>query len=108
MITHEPHCGWFKRKLVRGGPHVPARIWMEQPIDPETGELVGDEIMRCEINGKLCDAEEQWTYICYLPITEAEYKFMVANAEWAAKYAPNEPAAQPMRAVNFNKLPIDF
>lgn len=108
QITGEPHCGWFKCKLVRGGPYVAARIYMDREVDHDTGELLSDEKMRCEIDGRERDPEEQWTYICYIPITEAEYKFLIANAEWAKKYALNEPAANPERAVDFNKLPLDF
>ena len=53
-----PRCGWYKRRLVRGGVFVPARIWMVQDICPETGELLSDEVLRCEVNGIAADPEE--------------------------------------------------
>ena len=42
------------------------------------------------------------------PITEAEYAFRVADAKWAAEHAPNEPAAQPHKAVDLRQIPIPF
>ena len=42
LPTHDtPQCGYFKRKLVKGGPYVPARIWLDAEIDDVTGELAG-------------------------------------------------------------------
>lgn len=107
-IHTEPHCGFYKRKLVRGGPHVPARIWLHQEIDSATGELTAPEEMRCEVGGKRRDAEAEWLYLCYLPITEAEFSYLTANADWARKYAPQEPAANPDRATDFNTMPLNF
>lgn len=77
-ITHEPCCGWFRRRLVKGGPFVPARIFMEQPIDLETGELIGDEVMRCEVNGKSRPADDEWTWLADKPISREEYLDMTS------------------------------
>lgn len=108
QITHEAQCGWFKRRLVRGGPYVAARIYLHQEIDPATGELTEPEELRCEVDGRKRDPQEEWTYLCYRPITEGEHNFMVANAEWARKYALGEPVAHPERPVNYNTIPLNF
>ena len=108
QITHEPQCGWFKRRLVKGGPMVPARIWLHQEIDEATGELVGDEELRCDVAGKSVDPVDAWTWICADPITHERYLFMMANAEWAKANAPDEPEADPRKAINWNKAPIGF
>jgi hypothetical protein len=108
QITNEPMCGWFKRKLVKGGPFVPARIWMDQWIDDETGELLADETLQCEVAGKWADAEDQWSYLAGNPISEAEFKFMTATAEYAAAYEPSNPAADPRRPINNLTTPILF
>lgn len=89
-ITHEPQCGWFRRKLVKGGPFVPVRIFLEQPTDAKSGELVGDEVMRCEVNGKRRPPEEEWTWIADKPISREEYLEMTSGS-FAGTDAPQEP-----------------
>lgn len=71
-----PECGWFKRRWVKGGPWVPARIYLEREIDPETGELTSDERLRIEIEGlDGGDPAEHWTYLT--PITRAEFDHLI-------------------------------
>lgn len=72
-ITSEPQCGWFKRQLRKDGPYVGARIFMEQPMDRETGELIGDEVMRCEVDGKRRVPEEEWLWLAGDPITLEDF-----------------------------------
>ncbi len=104
-VTSEPQCGWFKRRLVKAGVFIPARIWVYQPTDEETGDLVGDEVMQCEVNGYFADAEMQWQWLCSHPITEAEFNYLAASNNWAAEFSPNEPKANPKAAVNWLKVP---
>ena len=72
-VPEEPQCGYYKRRLVRGGPHVPAKIWLEGETDRK-GNLLDDEVMRCEVNGQYCDPEEQWLWLAGKPISEKDYK----------------------------------
>lgn len=101
----EPQCGWFKRRLVKGGPWVPARIWLYQPIDDETGELCGDERLQCEVAGGMRNPEDEWPWLCGNPISESEFDFLTATADWSRRYAPNEPMANPRQAVDWLKVP---
>jgi len=66
-----PQCGFYKTRLVNGGPWVAARIWCEREIDLETCELLGPEKQRCEVDGRYVDPLRIWTYL--KPITRAEY-----------------------------------
>lgn len=66
-----PECGWFKMKLVRGGPWVPARIWMTRETDPLTGELTAPEEYHCEVDGDRRDPASVWTHL--VPISKAEH-----------------------------------
>lgn len=77
----DPHAGFFKRRLVRGGPWVAARIWLEQDLDEETGELLSDPVWRCLVNGKPMDANDQWTWLCGHPITEKEFRLMTGTKD---------------------------
>lgn len=58
----EPQCGFYKRRMVKGGPFVPVEIWLEQEIDPATGELIADERIEAICNGQPCDPVKVWTY----------------------------------------------
>lgn len=105
-VTQEPQCGFFKRRLVKGGPFVPCKIWMFQPT--QDGELVGDETYQCEVNGQYADAEDQWLWLCQNPITEAEYHYLMATVTWAANYSPDHPLSDPNKPINNLKTPLHF
>ena len=103
-----PRCGWYKRRLVRGGVFVPARIWMVQDICPETGELLSDEVLRCEINGFAADPEEAWTWISGHPVTEQEFRYLAARIDFAIRHEPHDPFAMPSRPIDLNRTPVMF
>lgn len=106
-IADEPRSGWFKRKLVKGGPFVPARIWLVQDVG-EDGELLDDEILQCEVNGQYANPVDQWSYLCGQPITEAEFNYMEATRLWAEQHAPEHPQAKPRERINLLTTPIRF
>jgi len=103
-----PRCGWYKRRLVKGGVFVPARIWMAQDICPETGELLSDEILQCEVNGSWADPEEEWTWVCSNPISEQEFNYLTARIDYAIRYEPEDAYAAPNRSIEINRTPILF
>jgi hypothetical protein len=107
-IHSEPQLGWFKRRLVKGGPWVPARIFLHQEIDEETGELVAPEELRCEVNGKERDPVEEWTWLAANPIGEAEYLFLVADAAWLRDHKPTAPEANPSVPISSRDIPPLF
>lgn len=96
----DPRPGWFKRRLVKNGVFVPARIWMFQWVD-DAGDLVGDEVLQCEVDGEYADPAEAWSWLCSNPITEAEFNHLTALRQWAAKHAPGEPYADPRKPVDW-------
>jgi hypothetical protein len=96
----DPQCGFFWRRMVRHGPKVPAAIWLEQEVDPDTGELIGDETLRCSVGEEAADPFKEWTYAAGNPITEEEYRFLIADAAWARDYAPESPQAQPRKKID--------
>lgn len=102
-IPDEPQAGYFQRRLVKGGIMVPCRIWLHQEVGPD-GELLDDEVLRCEVNGEPADPDEAWSYLCSAPISEAEFKYLTARGAWAGHYAPNEAAAQPRRPIDWNSM----
>lgn len=70
-----PECGWYKRRMVKGGPWVPVRIFVEREIDPETGELLAPEVFIADVDGQRDDPEKHWTYLT--PITRDEYRSLL-------------------------------
>jgi len=71
-----PECGFYKRRLIRKGPWVPVRIYVDRDIDPMTGELTRDEKLRCDVEGlDGGNPADHWTYL--KPITRNEYEHLV-------------------------------
>ncbi len=52
---------------------TPCQIWLEQPIDQETGELLGDEVLLAECGGVSCDPDEAWLFLAKRVISKDEY-----------------------------------
>ena len=102
----EPQCGWFKRRMLRGGVYVPARVWLFSPTDPDTGELVGDEVLQCEVDGQIADPYDQWSYLAGSPITEAEFRYLTALRQHAEIHEPDLPHADPRKPVDWLTAPI--
>lgn len=101
-----PQCGWFKRKLVKGGVFVPARIWLDAETDIGTGELLAPETMLCEVNGERRDPVEQWSWLCAHPITEAEFHYLTQLRNHALLHEPSLPIATPTKPVDWLNAPM--
>ncbi len=81
MPIHEgqPQVGYYKARAWSRGPYIPARIWLEQEIDFDTGQLADDEIYRAEIGEKPWDAMEAWIWVAQKPVTIKEYQWLKAQ-----------------------------
>lgn len=77
MIDGEAWCGWYKRRMVKGGPWVPVRIFVERDIDPETGELTCDERLAMEIEGIRSDKSPEDEFSWLTPISVEEFNHLV-------------------------------
>lgn len=93
--THadDPQSGYFAvRKFPYGewpkGPLIPARIWWEQDVDHETGELIAPEICRAEIDGRPADPWRIWTWVAKRPIPESEWIWLRALSPLLPKKIP--------------------
>lgn len=73
VAEDDPKCGWYRRRLVKGGPWVPGRIWISRDIDYLTGELTSPERFLCEIDGERRDAYREWPALAGNPITQDQY-----------------------------------
>mgnify|MGYP001266213846 CR=1 FL=1 len=90
-----PECGFYRRRLFKDGPFVPVAIWKRD------GEFVA------LVDGKTADASDIWTWVCDKPITEAEYRKVMAGEGWS-----DEPRAATipsnMPTDPFEALKIEF
>lgn len=98
-ITTEPQSGFYRCKLVKGGPWVPVAIWVDQEID-EAGELLSDETIECLVDGKPQDADQIWSWCADKPITENEYKYRIEFGNWTREWSPDSPEANPRTALD--------
>lgn len=90
----DPKCGWFRRKMVKDGGWVPARIWLYQDIDQSTGLLADDERLLCEVDGKSVDVFDQWTWLAGNPISERDYRDLdAARSEPPAVSIPSSESS---------------
>lgn len=105
-IPHDPQDGFFKSRLVKGGPWVPARIWRDEELDFITGQPTGFDIVKCEVNGKARNPLREWLYLARMPITKADFDHRVALSSWAKNYDPNSSEANPGKAIDWNKEPL--
>ncbi len=67
----EPQAGWYRTRLVKGGPWVGVRIFVEREICPDTGDLISDEVLVALVDGGRRDPSRLWTYLT--PISREEY-----------------------------------
>lgn len=106
---NEPQEGYYRRRLVRGGPWVAGCIWWEYgEIDQESGHKMEDDVLRCLVNGLPRNPYTEWLYLAKEPITEAEYNFLVDDAAHARAHRPEDPKATPDAPIDLNKTPPIF
>lgn len=98
--AEDPQPGWYRRRLVKGGPWVPAQIWIEQVLDADTGELTEPETTRCKVNGEEVDAIREWLWLAKNPISQGEFDRMTDEIERAGRMDPLNPILQPERPAD--------
>lgn len=97
-----PQPGWFKLRLCRGGPLVPAMIFHVEDVG-----------WSCEVNGDdPTPPVEDWAYArAVLRVwhhgeraTEAECRLLIEMRRWARTAQPNHPLLRPWEPINLNQL----
>lgn len=110
MKPDEPEIGFYKTRLIKGGPWVPVRIFMGVTPDPNFPDNKMDRspVVQASIGGERHgDPYHLWIWCCGNPIKEPEYNWRMADKEWCGKHAPNEPAANPRQRIDVrNTKPV--
>jgi hypothetical protein len=95
----DPQCGYYARRAVKGGPLIPVHVYLDQEIDPDTGELADDETIRAEELGASKDPVRIWTHL--RPISRARYDELIeqhrTDQQMAAPHAAYDLTHEPMR-----------
>ena len=103
-IIGQPEPGWWMVRLVRGGPEVPAAILRVEVADePGNPRQDRSSYLAAFIGGEPVALSDVWERKGRT-ITEAEYKFQLADARWAKAHAPHEPKADPTRQIELSAL----
>lgn len=105
-IGNGPQPGFYQTRLTKGGPFVPARVWFNIADRDEAGDLMDDECMMMEIDGKRIQTElamnEKWLWMYGWPITKADYDFMMADSKHAKEHRPDDPKATPTKTIDLS------
>jgi len=97
----EIHCGWFRCRMIKRGPWVPAMIWLHREIDLITRELMADEKYLALLNNARANPLYVWQRACGNPITRAAYdeliKLQTKRPEMAATHAAMDISKKAIR-----------
>lgn len=110
----EPRPGFFRIRLVKGGPWVAARIEHRPSRDPLTGELLDrSPLWRVTIAGEELPASPDplragvfRVWHSGQPISESEYRYLTARREHAIRYEPDLPEAAPRERIDLLSMPL--
>jgi len=110
-MNDTPQPGHYKTRVVRNGPFVPARVWINVPERDEAGDLMDDEGLMMEVDGEFVNGQhmdQKWLWMIGNPITKQEYDFMIADSDHAQKYRPGDPKSQPTKPIDLSTQPPIF
>lgn len=92
------HVGWYKTTLIKNGPWVPARVFIDRDIDPLTGELTRDELLLCDIHGiRQTEVRAMERFAFFKAITREEFDEL--ENRWT--HQPGDPR----KPVNLSSQP---
>lgn len=71
----DAQCGFYKTKLVKGGPYAAVEIKIVRDVDLDTGELTAPERFIAICDGERRNAARLWTYLT--PISREEHRALI-------------------------------
>lgn len=99
----EPTAGYYRMRLVMGGPLVGIRIWFGEPLEPWTREPMDrGPRWNAEINGMHGEIDRVWPTCLRHPIDKAEYDYLTESCGWARQNDGFDPMGQPFRKTNWD------
>lgn len=101
----KPIPGWYRRRLVKGGPWLPVLICWRCPMDEDCQPLDRSPVLLAFVGGAEAEPYDTWTHCAGQPILELDYETMLAQHAWDRTYAPASPGANPRTPVDIRSLP---
>ena len=102
----DPQPGFWLVRLAKGGPQAPAAIvrvhTTAEPGNPSNA-MERSPFLAAFIAGEPVDLDAVWL-LRGEPITEAEYRFRVADIEHAKAWRPDDPRGKPREAVDWQTV----
>lgn len=98
----KPEPGFYRIRMVKGGPWVPVRI--VAALRAKRRRVV----FYAYLGDKVVDIDRVWPRAYGNKIEKSEWEYMLKLGRWASAYEPDNPAAQPTKAVDLNKQPSLF
>jgi hypothetical protein len=90
------HPGLYKARLERGGRYVPVRCWIEAgDRDPDTGELVSDEITYLEVDGRRVNPFTPGYFLMGEPVTQQEFNKLAKEPAPVEREQTFDPTRHP-------------
>lgn len=86
--------GYFRAVLCKGGHPVPARLFVVEHRDPETGDLIADVEYHAEIGLEPTSAFEPQSWP-WTPISESEFNYLTDLLIWSRQNRPEAPICNP-------------
>lgn len=105
-VVDEPQEGYFRMKLVKRGPYVPARIqkdengrWLatidgKDQFPPHEDPILASGVLRI--------------WHSATEIQFHEYDYLIQLGEYARAHAPDSPAANPNKPIDLLTLPLVY
>jgi hypothetical protein len=95
LVSSEPQQGYYKLKLVKNGPFVPARIYS---LDGELRAKVWD--------GHEVDPLWVWGRCAHRPISPEKFAYMIERIRWCILHNKTAPEVHPWRAIDINQTKV--
>lgn len=100
-----PVPGHYKRRLAKGAPYSVFYIAHQVARDPDSGEILDrSPHWIALVNGEPVDVFSIWPDCSGEPISEDEYRFLLADHRHAVRYRPDAPEAKPRERVDLHTL----
>ena len=111
LIVDQPQPGFYKRKLTKGGPYIGVMLFYSCPFffaDDGNVTVERSRPLLCQVNGEWADPFTEWSWIAGNRITEAEFRYLLADADHAQQYRPAAPRANPRQTVDFMEFELPW
>lgn len=108
MDPDVPTPGFYRIRLVKGGPWVALHIWLGPSIDPATGEEVTERGFRwqCAINGgERVPFDNYWPGCACDPIDREEHDRIAAESR---TMDPASPFYDPRKRIDLRTAALPF